>query len=104
MAFKIIWSLQAREDLRDIVSFIAADNPTAAESFGFLLMSKADKLANFPQIGRVVPEENDETIREIIVRPYRVVYQVLAAQQAIAIVRVWHGARGAPEILKNPEF
>ena len=66
MAHKIIWSLQARDDLREVVSFIAADNPALAETFGYRLMSKVDVLANFPLIGRVVPEENDENIREII--------------------------------------
>jgi toxin ParE1/3/4 len=104
MAFKIIWSHQAREDLRDIVTFIAADNPTAAQSFGFLLISKVDQLAGFPQLGRVVPEEKDDNIREIIVRPYRIVYQVLTRQDTIAIARVWHGARGNPEIPKRLEF
>jgi len=50
MAFKIIWSRQARDDLRDIVTFIAEDNPTIAESFGFRLMAKVDLLAQFPEI------------------------------------------------------
>lgn len=104
MAFKIIWSLHARDDLREIVSFIAADNPTVAESFGFRLMSKVDLLANFPQLGRVVPEENDENIRELILRPYRIVYRVLPAQQVVAIARIWHGARGEPEIPERTEF
>ena len=61
-------------------------------------MSKVDVLAQFPQLGRVVPEENDETIREIILRPYRIIYKVLAEKQIIGVVRVWHGARGEPEI------
>ena len=74
MAYQIIWSLQARDDLREIVTFIAADNPAVAESFGFRLMSKVDVLAKFPQIGRVVPEEHDENIRELILRPYRIIY------------------------------
>ncbi len=104
MAGKIIWSLQAREDLRDIVSFIAADNPAAAQSFGLRLMSKVDVLANFPQLGRVVPDESDEALRELILRPYRIVYQVLADQQMVAIVRIWHGARGEPEIPHRLEF
>ena len=104
MAHKIIWSLQARDDLREIVTFIAADNPAVAESFGFRLMSKVDVLANFPQIGRVVPEENDENVREIILRPYRIIYQVLPAQQVVAIARIWHGARGEPEIPTRLEF
>jgi len=104
MAGKIIWSLQARDDLRDIVSYIAADNPSAAQSFGILLMSKMDVLTNFPKLGRVVPEEGDENIREIIVRPYRIVYQVLTHRNAVAIVRIWHGARGEPEIPARLEF
>ena len=104
MAHKIIWSLQARDDLREIVTFIAADNPSVAESFGLRLMSKVDVLANFPQIGRVVPEENHENIREIILRPYRIIYQLLPAQQVVAIVRIWHGARGEPEIPERVKF
>jgi toxin ParE1/3/4 len=98
MAFKIVWSEQAREDLQSIVLFIAQDNPTAAESFGYLLMSKVDVLAQIPKFGRVVPEENNGAIREIIFRSYRIIYQTLMEKQIVAIVRVWHGARGEPEI------
>jgi len=61
-------------------------------------MCTADVLAQFPEIGRVVPEENDETIREIILRPYRIIYKVIGEKQTIAIARIWHGARGEPEI------
>jgi plasmid stabilization system protein ParE len=104
MAFKIIWSEQARDDLQSIVLFIARDNPPAAESFGYLLMSKVDVLAQFPQIGRVVPEENDESIREIIFRSYRIIYRTLMEKQIVAIARVWHGARGEPEIPARLNF
>jgi plasmid stabilization system protein ParE len=104
MAYQIIWSFQARDDLREIVTFIAADNPAVAESFGFRLMSKVDVLANFPLIGRAVPEEHDENIRELILRPYRIIYQVLPAQQVVAIARIWHGARGEPEVPDRLEF
>ncbi len=104
MAFQIIWSEQARDDLQSIVLFIAQDNPPVAESFGYQLMSKVDVLAQFPQFGRVVPEENDETIREIIFRPYRIIYKVLAEKQIVGIARVWHGARGEPEIPDRLNF
>jgi len=104
MAFKIIWSEQAREDLREIVTFIALDNPATAESFGYLLMTKVDALAQFPRLGRVVPEEDDEDIREIIFRSYRIVYQVIEKQQVVAIARIWHGARGEPEIPERLKF
>ena len=104
MACKIIWSLQARDDLREVVSFIAADNPAVAETLGYRLMSKVDMLANFPLLGRAVPEENDENIRELILRPYRIIYQVLPTQQLVAVARIWHGARGEPEIPTRLEF
>lgn len=104
MAFKIIWSEQARNDLQSIVLFIARDNPEIAASFGYLLMSKVDILTQFPQIGRVVPEENDEAVREIIFRSYRIIYKVSLAKQIVAIARVWHGARGEPDIPSSLEF
>jgi plasmid stabilization system protein ParE len=44
MAFKIVWSELARQDLRDIVEFIARDNPQIAESFGYSLITKVDSL------------------------------------------------------------
>jgi toxin ParE1/3/4 len=86
------------------VTFIAADNPSVAESFGLRLMSKVDVLANFPLIGRVVPEDNHENIREIVLRPYRIIYRVIPAQQVVAIARIWHGARGEPEVPGRLEF
>ena len=104
MAFKIIWSQQARDDLQAIVLFIAQDKPTVAESFGYQLMSKVDVLMQFPLVGRVVPEENDETIREIIFRPYRIIYKVLPEKQIVGIARIWHGARGEPEVPSQLSF
>jgi plasmid stabilization system protein ParE len=67
-------------------------------------MSKVDVLAQFPQIGRVVPEENDETIRELILRPYRIIYKILAEKETVAIARIWHGARGEPDIPSQLNF
>jgi toxin ParE1/3/4 len=104
MAFKIIWSRQACDDLHDIVAFIAANNRPVAESFGFRLMAKVDLLEQFPKIGRVVPEEQDESIRELILPPYRIIYRVLAKNHVIAIARIWHGARGVPEIPGRLDF
>ena len=98
MAFKLIWSAAAREDLYEVVSFIAKDNRVAAESFGYLLMSKVDLLPQFPEMGRVVPELGDPNLREIIFRSYRIIYQVNRLQEVIAIARIWHGARGMPDI------
>jgi toxin ParE1/3/4 len=104
MAFKIIWSRSAREDLRQVVWFIKYDNPKAAEAFGFALMKRVDILENFPRLGRVVPELAEETIRELIYRSYRIVYQVIEEQNIVVVVRIWHGARGEPELPARLEY
>ena len=55
MAYKLIWSPAARDDLHDIVVFIARDNPNRAMSFGYELISETDWLQEFPEVGRIVP-------------------------------------------------
>jgi plasmid stabilization system protein ParE len=47
MAYKLIWSPAARDDLHDIVVFIARDNPNRAMSFGYELISETDRLREF---------------------------------------------------------
>lgn len=73
MAYKLIWSPAARDDVHDIVVFIARDDPDRAMSFGYKLISEIDRLQEFPESGRIVPEYRNAVIREIIFRPYRIV-------------------------------
>jgi len=96
MAYKLIWSPAARDDLHDIVVFIARDNPERAMSFGYELISATDQLQIFPDQGRVVPEYRNPNMREIIFRPYRMVYRVDHERKLCEIARVWHSARGIP--------
>jgi addiction module RelE/StbE family toxin len=96
--FKIVWTLRSREDLRDIGTFIAKDNPPAALKLGELIFDRVDTLEKFPELGRVVPERNQPNIREIVVKNYRLVYRVHPKEKFLEILRVWHGARGEPEI------
>ncbi|HZF01763.1 MAG TPA: type II toxin-antitoxin system RelE/ParE family toxin [Methylomirabilota bacterium] len=97
MDFKIVWTLRSREDLREIAAFIAKDNP-AALKLGDLIFDRVDSLEKFPELGRVVPERNQPNIREIVVKNYRIVYRVHQKEKFLEILRVWHGARGEPEI------
>ena len=96
MAYKLIWSPAARDDLRDIVSFITRDSRSRAEAFGYRLMREMDALERFPEIGRVVPEFSDPRICEIVVRAYRIIYRVNHERKIVEVGRVWHGARGMP--------
>ena len=70
MDFKIVWTLRSRQDLRNIASFIAKDDPPAALKFGDLIFARVDTLERFPEIGRIVPERGQPHIREIVVKPY----------------------------------
>jgi plasmid stabilization system protein ParE len=98
MAYKLIWSPASRDDLRDIVRFISRESPQRAEWFAYRLMAETDMLQAQPEIGRVVPEQRNQTIREIVFKPYRIVYRVHHEQKLVQIARVWHAARGTPEL------
>ncbi|SRR6266508_657807 len=99
MAYELIWSPASRDDLHDIVFFISRDSRERAEAFGYRLITETDKLQSFPEIGRVVPEYDIPTLREIIVRAYRIVYRVDHERKVVEVARVWHAARGTLELL-----
>jgi len=67
-------------------------------SFGYELISETDRLQEFPEFGRIVPEYRNDDIREIIFRPYRIVYRLDHEQKLCQITRVWHSARGIPQL------
>ncbi len=66
MAYALIWSPLARDDLRDLVWFIASDNPDGAASFGYELIRRAEALSQLPEMGRMVPERQDPRIRAAV--------------------------------------
>ncbi len=98
MGWKIIIAPSAQSDLADIVRYIARHNSDAAARLGYELITRAESLANFPEIGRMVPEFRQPDLREIICRSYRIIYRLKREDQRIQIVRFWHGARGFPHI------
>ena len=83
----------ALADLRDLVRYIARDDRAVARKFGELIVSKVDALIQFPRIGRRVPEFGIENLRQIVISPYRIVYEIDDPDQSIVVLRVWHGAR-----------
>ena len=97
MDYRLVFSPSAREDLHDLVTYIAADNPSAAERFGLRIVSESERLGVTPEMGRLVPEFGRPDLREIHVRPYRIVYRVRKDCGQVEIVRIWHAARGIPK-------
>jgi addiction module RelE/StbE family toxin len=83
---RILWSPQAVSDLESIRDYIARDSPRYAALVLQRLVAAVDRLEAFPESGRVVPERNAGDLREIIVRPYRIVYRLLPGVAEIVTV------------------
>lgn len=98
MAFKIVWSQTAVEDLKGIVQYIALDDPGAAAKLAERIIQRIESASKLPFSNRAVPERAEEFIREAILKPYRLIYQVNADRRVIHILRIWHAARGIPDI------
>lgn len=91
MARQVIWTRPALEDLEEVASRIAHDSETYAASFVREVREAALSLGEFAERGQVVPEFRDPTVRELLIRPYRLVYEIIGDQ--VLLVGLIHGAR-----------
>ena len=98
MAYGLTWAPAAQLDLKNLAAYIAEDNPAAARRFVRNVFQLVERLPKFPESGRIVPEFNDPQIREVLRKPCRIVYRIKPEEQIIEIARVWHAARGIPEL------
>ncbi|HEY7318452.1 MAG TPA: type II toxin-antitoxin system RelE/ParE family toxin [Candidatus Binatia bacterium] len=91
---EIVWTLRAIADLESIVEYIFRDSEFYATAVARELIAAARSLMTFGDRGRMVPEYEDPTVREIIVRRYRLIYRV--KPQRIEVLRIIHGAQQMP--------
>jgi len=79
-------------DLEEIHSWYAGQQvPEVGERLVRELVARAEQLVDFPESGRIVPEFEVKTIRELLHPPFRLIYRIDAAR--IWIVRVWRSER-----------
>jgi plasmid stabilization system protein ParE len=79
-------------DLQEILAWYAKQHvPEVGERLVREIFVRTEQLADFPESGRVVPEFEVKTIRELIHPPFRIVYRIDPAK--IWIVRVWRSER-----------
>lgn len=97
MAIQLEWSDEALEDIESIATYIEKDSPIYAKSVVFKIFEKAEIIRDFTELGRIVPELNDSTIREIFVYSYRLIYKINSNR--VLFVAVIHGKR----LLENHE-
>ena len=91
MAHRIVWSSRAAQDLDSITEYIAADSPAYAGVVLKNIVNQTRILARFPQAGRKVPEFDDESVRELVVYSYRIIYRL--QPDDVLIAAVIHGKR-----------
>ncbi len=73
---KVEFSKQALTDLESIYNFIAQDSIKYAKYQINQLVQQTEIIADFPMIGYITPEKNNNNIREIVKGNYRVIYKV----------------------------
>ena len=87
----VIWRDSALDDIERIRLTIAQDSTGRAAEFVNRIFEASERLALFPRSGRIIPNLERPDVREIIVRPYRVIYRV--DPDAVRIYGVRHGAQ-----------
>lgn len=95
MAHKVIWSSRALGQLEDAADYISPNSPKAAASLVKQAFVSTDRLADFPRLGRRVPEWNRDEFRDLILGNYRIIYRIGAGR--IDVVTFIHGARELPD-------
>ena len=89
---KVRLTESAINDLRELLLYYEEQLvPQVGQRIITEILDRIDTLIDNPDIGRVVPEFSTDNIRELIHKPFRVVY--LRESSIISIVRVWRSER-----------
>ena len=88
---RVHWTRNAIKHLTSIYEYIALNSHTYATNMVDRLTRRSEQIADHPQSGRMVPEYYAEEIREVIEKPYRIIYRIKPDQ--IDVIAVIHGAR-----------
>jgi toxin ParE1/3/4 len=98
MDYTVVLSPKAVGDLESIIRYIALNNPEAAWKVGQNLLNKTKELSQFPSKGQKVLEFNSPDIRQVILKPYRIVYRIEEDKKRISIARFWHSSQANLEL------
>jgi plasmid stabilization system protein ParE len=91
MARRVAWTEAASSDLAEAAGYIARDSRYYAAAFVREVRAAARSLRVSSERGRIVPELGQPDIRELLVRSYRLVYNV--APRHVHVLALIHGAR-----------
>jgi plasmid stabilization system protein ParE len=90
--FRVELAQSAEDDLLSIVAWYTSQQvPEVGRRLVAAVVERIGQLALFPDSGRIVPEFDTPWLRELEMRPYRIVYCGDAA--VVTVVRVWRSER-----------
>ena len=92
----------AERGILEIVEWIASDNPVAARGFRAALDKLADTIGEHPLSGALKPQLASPPIRFFPLRGFPHVVVYTPEREPPLIVRVLHGARDLPDVLREP--
>lgn len=98
---RVVWTENARDALDEALAYISQDSPEAARRLVEKLIEAANTLGSLSERGRIVPELEDPTVRELLVKPYRLIYEVDPAE--VRILALVHEARHIAGWSREPE-
>ena len=99
MARKVVWTEPAADDLVETVEYIARDSPAFAATLAQRVCDAGDTLGVGAERGRRFPDPEYSYLRELIIGPYRLVYQVEAKR--VVIHGVFHGRRDVVTLVRR---
>ncbi|HEY5548177.1 MAG TPA: type II toxin-antitoxin system RelE/ParE family toxin [Coriobacteriia bacterium] len=88
---RVTWAPLAEEQVADAFAYIAAERPAAALRWFERVVAATESLSELPDQGRMVPEAQRQSVRELLVEPYRVVY--FRGDDGLLILTVQHERR-----------
>ena len=91
---KLNWSPFAVDRVTEIAQYIARDSPITAQKWVESIFQVVERLEQFPESGRVVPEIMHDDFREIIHGNYRIIYRLQG--DSVSILSVRHGKQILP--------
>ena len=99
---RAVLSPAAERDILETIKWIAAENPVAARGFRVALDKLAATIGEHPRVGALKPHLASPPIRFLPIRGFPHVVVYTPERSPPLIVRVIHGARDLPEVLREP--
>ncbi len=98
---EVIWTEPALSDLNDIAEYIALENIVAAKQLVQSIFSKVERLETFPESGRIPPELEHLSYREVVATPCRIFYK--QEENRVFILYVMREERDLRKFLLNKQ-